>query len=272
LNRDITNNPGGVQNYLRYYSFGKISSQTNANFSTRFNYTGREFDAETGLYFYRSRYYDPGVGRFLSEDLIGFGGGDANLYRYVGNSPVNFVDPFGFECCDDDLLKILRKELNWCKNQFPEGFNPAPEDVALIIVNELLDELGLPRETGKDFGLDETHGASLKKGSRLELERAIKQFQHRRELYTKNYGKRTTVLKTPEEIRHSARDLGHRKQIKQKCTEIRKKLTRCNQQQKIQQQQEFTLPDWIRWPDWQPSDIPPFIPPFIPIPGPGWQT
>jgi RHS repeat-associated protein len=93
--RDITNNVGAVQNHIRYDSFGRITSQTNANFSTRFNYTGREFDAETGLYFYRSRYYDPGVGRFIGEDAIGFAGGDANLYRYVGNSPVNFVDPFG---------------------------------------------------------------------------------------------------------------------------------------------------------------------------------
>jgi RHS repeat-associated protein len=94
--RDITNNVGGVQNHLRYDSFGRITSQTNANFNTRFNYTGREFDAETGLYFYRSRYYDPGVGRFIGEDSIGFGGGDANLYRYVGNSPVNWIDLFGY--------------------------------------------------------------------------------------------------------------------------------------------------------------------------------
>jgi RHS repeat-associated protein len=94
--RDITNNVGAVQNHIRYDSFGRITSQTNASFSTRFNYTGREFDAETGLYYYRSRYYDPGVGRFIGEDAIGFAGGDVNLYRYVGNSPNNFFDPFGF--------------------------------------------------------------------------------------------------------------------------------------------------------------------------------
>jgi hypothetical protein len=45
--------------------------------------------------YYRARYYDPGVGRFISEDPIGFDGGDTNLYRYVGNSPLNFIDPFG---------------------------------------------------------------------------------------------------------------------------------------------------------------------------------
>jgi RHS repeat-associated protein len=93
--RDITNTAGAVQNHITYNSFGRIISQTNANVYTRFNYTGREFDGETGLYYYRSRYYDCVVGRFLSEDAIGFKAGDANLYRYVGNSPVNAIDPFG---------------------------------------------------------------------------------------------------------------------------------------------------------------------------------
>ncbi len=62
-----------------------------------FQYTGREFDAETGLGYYRARYYDPTAGRFLSEDPPGFDGGDVNFYRYVENAPVSYVDPFGFE-------------------------------------------------------------------------------------------------------------------------------------------------------------------------------
>ncbi|MBY0516993.1 MAG: RHS repeat-associated core domain-containing protein [Bacteriovoracaceae bacterium] len=44
---------------------------------------------------YRARYYDPSSGRFLSEDPIGFAGGDKNLYRYVLNNPVNLVDSSG---------------------------------------------------------------------------------------------------------------------------------------------------------------------------------
>jgi RHS repeat-associated protein len=54
-------------------------------------------DEETGNYYYRSRYYDSTVGRFISEDRIGFEGGDANLYRYVFNSPVNYTDPTGLQ-------------------------------------------------------------------------------------------------------------------------------------------------------------------------------
>jgi RHS repeat-associated protein len=50
-----------------------------------------------GQYFYRVRYYSPAVGRFVSEDPIEFGAGDANFYRYVANNPSNFTDPSGTE-------------------------------------------------------------------------------------------------------------------------------------------------------------------------------
>jgi RHS repeat-associated protein len=60
-----------------------------------FRYTGREFDTETGLYYYRARYYDPQTGRFLSEDPFGFAGEDVNFYRFVGNRPTLLIDPSG---------------------------------------------------------------------------------------------------------------------------------------------------------------------------------
>jgi RHS repeat-associated protein len=62
--------------------------------SNPFGFTGRELD-ETGLYYYRSRYYAPETGRFISEDPLGHAAGDPNLYAYVGGSPTNFVDPSG---------------------------------------------------------------------------------------------------------------------------------------------------------------------------------
>jgi RHS repeat-associated protein len=48
-----------------------------------------------GFYYMRARYYDPAVGRFISEDPIGFDGGDVNLYAYVLNNPILFIDPWG---------------------------------------------------------------------------------------------------------------------------------------------------------------------------------
>ena len=47
------------------------------------------------MYYYRARYYDPGAGVFIGKDPIGFDGGDGNLFRYVGNNPINDVDAMG---------------------------------------------------------------------------------------------------------------------------------------------------------------------------------
>jgi RHS repeat-associated protein len=93
--KDLVDNNGVVVNHITYDSFGKVVAQSNASVEFRYGYTGREQDGETGLDYYRARYYDAGNGRFLSEDPIGFGAGDGNLTRYVFNSPTNFTDPSG---------------------------------------------------------------------------------------------------------------------------------------------------------------------------------
>ena len=99
--RDIVDDAGDLINTITYDSFGGIVVQTNAAAGDRFTYTGREYDAELGLYYYRARYYSPSLGRFISQDPIGFGAGDANLYRYTGNAPVNRADPLGLDWLDN---------------------------------------------------------------------------------------------------------------------------------------------------------------------------
>lgn len=88
----ITNSSGTSVDSNSYDSFGNA---TNASFSSRYQYTGREADPLTGLSFYRARWHDSGLGRFLSEDPIGFVGGNINLYGYVNNNPSSSVDPSG---------------------------------------------------------------------------------------------------------------------------------------------------------------------------------
>ncbi|WP_425218295.1 RHS repeat-associated core domain-containing protein [Tumidithrix helvetica] len=94
--RDLVSSAGVVQKHIKYDSFGNVTAQSAPLVKSRFGFTGREFDSETGLYYYRARYYDSAVGRFISEDPISFAGGDVNLYRYVGNSATNGTDPFGY--------------------------------------------------------------------------------------------------------------------------------------------------------------------------------
>ncbi len=91
---ELTDSSGAVTRTIVYDSYGQIAQDT-GGVDQPFAYTGRELDAESGLYFYRARYYDSAAGRFLSEDPIGFGAGDGNLYRYVLNNPVNLLDPDG---------------------------------------------------------------------------------------------------------------------------------------------------------------------------------
>ena len=89
---------------------GTITSQTNydafgnqtATLATRYGYTGRERDDATGLMYYRARQYSPDLGRFISEDPKGFGGGDINQYGYVWNNAANLADPSGTDGCTKD--------------------------------------------------------------------------------------------------------------------------------------------------------------------------
>ena len=68
-----------------------------------YGYSGREYERDTGLYYFRARYYDPEMGRFLTKDPIGLAGGHTNLYLYCGNDPVNCVDPMGLKSFEANL-------------------------------------------------------------------------------------------------------------------------------------------------------------------------
>lgn len=93
--RDLVDSTGAVVNHFAYDSYGNVVAESNPAESTRYRFTGRELDLETGLHYYRSRFYDSLIGKFLSEDPIGFWGGQTDLYQYVGNRPVGMIDPTG---------------------------------------------------------------------------------------------------------------------------------------------------------------------------------
>jgi RHS repeat-associated protein len=92
--RKLTNAAGAITNTYDTEAFGRFETRLEA-VANPYTFTAREFDPESGLHFYRARYYDPFAGRFLGADPIGFNSRDLNLYRYVYNDPINFVDPFG---------------------------------------------------------------------------------------------------------------------------------------------------------------------------------
>jgi RHS repeat-associated protein len=93
--------PGGsITTQYQYEPFGKTSLLSgSSNIPTQF--TARENDG-TGLYYYRARYYSPGYQRFISQDPLGFGGGDLNLYAYVRNGPTAWRDPLGLNAAKNE--------------------------------------------------------------------------------------------------------------------------------------------------------------------------
>ena len=70
----LSNAAGTLSQTYTYDSFGKLTAFS-GSLTNPFRYTARDFDSETNLYYYRARYYDSGVGRFISEDPLGFGQG-----------------------------------------------------------------------------------------------------------------------------------------------------------------------------------------------------
>jgi RHS repeat-associated protein len=108
---------------------------------TRYQYTGRDWDADSGLQYNRMRWYDPATGRWINEDPIGFAGGDANLVSYADNAVTIFVDPSG--------LKVF-----WVKRRL-DGLPVGNHGYLLII----------PDEPDKFSGLIDVYGG--KKGFTL---------------------------------------------------------------------------------------------------------
>lgn len=109
----LTDRTGAIVERYEYTPYGKVTIFTGAgpdgkwltaddvvsSTSARGNsltFQGRELDVETGLYYFRARYYSTWLGRFMSRDPIRLGGGDHNIYRFVFDNPLRFQDPTGF--------------------------------------------------------------------------------------------------------------------------------------------------------------------------------
>jgi RHS repeat-associated protein len=124
----MTDNAGNVTESMSYDEYGNGTPST----GEQFGYTGRRFDPETQLYYYRARYYAPQLGRFLQTDPVGYKD-DIDLYTYVGNDPLDRTDPTGQ--CDDP----------WCQSQ--ADANTTPQGTAAMAWG-IADSLSVGGATG----------------------------------------------------------------------------------------------------------------------------
>jgi RHS repeat-associated protein len=110
---------------------------TTSSIGNPYLFTGRRYDPEAGLYYYRARYYAYDIGRFLQTDPIGYTAG-LNLYAYCGNNPIVLIDPWGLCKENGDKLDISRLNV-----LYHEGmrYNAAIEYGVTVAVAPLLELL-----------------------------------------------------------------------------------------------------------------------------------
>ncbi len=152
-----TNNVGAVASKYSYSPFGESAALS----GTTFGFTGQRYDTETGLYYFKARYYSPSLGRFLQTDPIGYAGGGLNLYTYAANDSINRQDPTGLVSTSSGssgpgLIDLLSPP-SGCggsegdqSQQFPDWLTPGAEN-ASIFNDDTIPSWGVP--TGGPVGV-----------------------------------------------------------------------------------------------------------------------
>lgn len=123
----LSNTSGALANTYTYDSFGNLVASSGSLVNS-FRYTGREFDTETNLYYYRARYYDPAAGRFISEDPLRFRGGSVDFYPYARQDPALLIDPWGTRYCKfDHCFQVFQQAIkNFSSKAFDATANATP--------------------------------------------------------------------------------------------------------------------------------------------------
>lgn len=119
----LTANNGTITKNYEYDSFGAQKSATDDADENPYRYSGEYYDTESGYTYLQARYYDPDMGRFISEDPAMDG---ENWYVYCGNDPVNMVDPTGMwskeihKKMSTKALNDIEELLEWAGGEVPE--------------------------------------------------------------------------------------------------------------------------------------------------------
>jgi RHS repeat-associated protein len=114
----VADDTGNIVESYRYDAWGRVlgvydgnnNPLTQSAIGNKILWQGREYSWATGLYFFRTRWYEPVTGRWLSNDSIGISGG-LNQYEFCGSNPVNFVDPFGWYLSPWHIVQTLVGEI-----------------------------------------------------------------------------------------------------------------------------------------------------------------
>ena len=126
----LSNSNGDSCQSYEYSAYGQVAA-SDPNHPNPYMFTGRRFDIETGLYYYRARYYNPHIGRFMQTDPVGYSAG-INWYAYCGNNPLNIMDPSGLRKVTDEELRYLYKIRDSLSELVEKGYGSDVEALAYL--------------------------------------------------------------------------------------------------------------------------------------------
>ena len=116
----LIDNANALVNRYSYAPFGARQDSAGTVLNS-LRYAGRELDDETGLYYNRARYYDPTLGRFISEDPIGLAAG-VNVYVYVDDNPISGIDPYGLQSCETTILTSIPEDVYYANPEAARAY------------------------------------------------------------------------------------------------------------------------------------------------------
>jgi RHS repeat-associated protein len=155
---DLVNQASTVVNHFVYDAFGNMVGGTaQVHWRNRIGFAGAFFEAATGLQYNHHRWYDAAAGRWISEDPIGFDGGDSNLNRYVGNQVTTQIDPSGLQGAagpftDDKLASLRSAYRNEVLSSYMANRNPMSWPNYLDSVQRPGESARAPEYTGPCMG------------------------------------------------------------------------------------------------------------------------
>ncbi|KWF00764.1 hypothetical protein WL80_30650 [Burkholderia ubonensis] len=182
----LANGSGTTTSSQAYGPFGEMASTP----ASRFGYTGQQYLASLGLYYYKARMYSPTLGRFLQTDPIGYKD-DLNWYAYVGNNPVNLTDPTGLACTASQFFQATSAAIaNWWDASVAGFKSEGPVQAASRILDGLPVEaaavgvIGAIKGVGTEakggtYLLKDAEGVVMRSGRTNDLAR--RQLEHARD-------------------------------------------------------------------------------------------
>ena len=132
---------GAIAQQLDYDPWGRVVTDTNPGFQP-FGYAGGIHDSLTALVRFGLRDYDPFIGRWLAKDPLGIAAGDTNLFTYVSNDPINFVDPFGLITvkADGENIRVHKSDVDpWPSS--PHGHILGTSQKVNVYTGEIFDKV-----------------------------------------------------------------------------------------------------------------------------------